>query len=150
MSKLSKGGVHLTLRNGNSDAALKNAKNCKIHTISGPHPAGNVGVQIHHIAPINKGEVVWTVNAQDLAIIGATILTGKYVPARLVALMSETATHRKHYRTLIGTTISSIVEGNIEGENNRIISGNVLTGEKVSLEDYLGFYHSTNHSYSRR
>ncbi len=142
LNKLSKGGVHLSLRNGNSDPALKNAKNCKIHSISGPHPAGNVGVQIHHISPINKGEIVWTVNAQDVAIIGATALTGKYIPTRLVALTGEKAKNRKHYRTLIGTSIGSIVEGNIEGENNRIISGNVLTGGKVTSEDYLGFYHS--------
>jgi Na+-transporting NADH:ubiquinone oxidoreductase subunit A len=142
LSKLTKGKVHLTTRSANPDDALKGANGCQKNNISGPHPSGNVGVQIHHIDPINKGEVVWVVNAQDVAIIGATALTGKYIPTRLIALTGETAKNRKYYRTLIGTTVKSIVENNIEGDNNRIISGNVLTGDKVEMEDYIGHYHS--------
>jgi Na+-transporting NADH:ubiquinone oxidoreductase subunit A len=142
LSKLTSGKVHLTTRSANPDEAFKGAKNCQKNTISGPHPSGNVGVQIHHIDPINKGEVVWVVDAQDVAIIGATVLTGKYVPTRLVALTGETAKNRKYYRTLIGASIKSIVGSNVEGDNNRIISGNVLTGSKVSMDDYLGYFHS--------
>lgn len=142
LKKLTSGTVHLTLRNGMADNALKGVKGCQINSISGPHPSGNVGVQIHHIKPLNKGEVVWTVNAQDVALIGKTALNGKYDATRLFALAGEQAKNRKYYRALMGAQVSSITEGNIEGENNRIISGNVLTGSEVTTEDHIGFYDS--------
>lgn len=79
--------VHLTVNGGGApDSTFSNAKDCQINKISGKHPAGNVGTQIHHIDPINKGEVVWTINAQDVAIIGRLFLTGKYDASRIVAL----------------------------------------------------------------
>lgn len=140
LKKLTEGPVHLTLKNGMADNALKGAKGCQINSISGPHPAGNVGVQIHHIKPLNKGEVVWTVNAVDVALIGQTALTGKFDATRLVALTGEHAKNRKYYRTIIGTEIAAIVNGNTEGDNNRIISGNVLTGNNVGAEGFLGYY----------
>jgi len=141
LKKMTAGTVHLQVKS-NADAALKGAKNCQVNTVSGPHPAGNVGVQIHHIEPLNKGEVVWTVNAQDVAIMGATLLTGKYVPTRLVALTGGGAKNQKYYRTLIGAELSIITSGNIEGDNNRFVSGNPLTGDNVGEAGYLGFYHS--------
>ncbi|CAG5084083.1 Na(+)-translocating NADH-quinone reductase subunit A [Parvicella tangerina] len=142
LKKLTSGPVHLTLRNGMADNAMKGVRGCEINSISGPHPAGNVGVQIHHIKPLNKGEVVWTVNAQDVALIGSTALNGKFDATRLIALAGEQAKNRKYYRTTIGTEIKTITSGNLEGDNNRIISGNVLTGSQVSEEDHLGYYHS--------
>lgn len=143
LKKLTSGPVHLTLRNGMADNALKGVKGCQINSISGPHPAGNVGVQIHHIKPLNKGEVVWVVNAQDVALIGQTALTGKYDATRMFALAGENAKNRKYYRALMGTEVSSITSGNIEGENSRIISGNPLTGTTVTADDHIGHYDST-------
>lgn len=142
LKKLTTGAVHLTLKNGMADNALKGVKGCTINSISGPHPAGNVGVQIHHIKPLNKGEVVWVVNAQDVAMIGQTALTGKYDATRLFALTGEKAKNRKYYRALIGAEVGTITSGNIEKEGARIISGNVLTGYTTTEEDHIGFYHS--------
>jgi Na+-transporting NADH:ubiquinone oxidoreductase subunit A len=142
LKKLTAGPVHLTLRNGMGDNALKNVKGCQINSISGPHPAGNVGVQIHHIKPLNKGEVVWTVNAQDVALIGQVILSGKFEATRMIALTGEQAQNRKYYRTIIGAEVSTVTGGNLVGDNNRVISGNVLTGAQVDENDHIGYYDS--------
>ena len=77
------GGVHVGLQAG--DSALAGLKNCKTTAFQGPHPAGNVGVQIHHTAPINKGEVLWTLGLQDAINLGALLNTGKYSARRVVA-----------------------------------------------------------------
>lgn len=135
--------VHLTLNGAtNSDVAFTNAKNCQINKISGKHPAGNVGTQIHHIDPINKGEFVWTVNAQDVAIIGKLFLTGKFDATRLICLAGSEVKSPKYYKITIGTPIANIIAGNLNDGNNRIISGNVLTGDKISADGNLGFYHN--------
>lgn len=143
LTKLTSGKVHLTL-NGKTtaDEALTNAKNVQINTISGKHPAGNVGTQIHHFDPVNKGEFVWTLNIQDVINIGKFFAEGKFDASRIVALTGSEAKNRKYFRTVIGAPISSIVSGNVEGDNVRIISGNVLTGTKVDEDGYLGFYSS--------
>jgi Na+-transporting NADH:ubiquinone oxidoreductase subunit A len=143
LSKLTSGKVHLTINaNGASDSVFTSAKDVQINKIAGKHPAGNVGTQIHHIDPINKGEFVWTVNAQDVMIIGRMLRTGKYDASKMVCLTGSSAKNRKYYKTIIGTELSSIIEGNIEGDNVRIISGNPLTGDKSSANGHIGFYHS--------
>lgn len=143
LSKLTSGKVHLTTRANNaSDAALKGVKGVQSNSIIGKHPAGNVGTQIHHIDPINKGEVVWTVNALDVALIGRSILGGKFDSSRIIALTGSEVKKPKYIKTSIGASIATILEDNISGDNVRIISGNVLTGDKVDRSGYLGFYHS--------
>ena len=143
LSKLTDGKVNLQLRaKGGSDATFTQAKNVVINKVSGPHPAGNVGPQIHQIDPINKGEVVWTVNAQDVAIIGKYVLTGKYDASKLVALTGSEATNNKYYKTIIGANASDIFNGNVNTDNVRYISGNVLTGTQIDADGYIGFYDS--------
>ncbi|MCF8463233.1 MAG: Na(+)-translocating NADH-quinone reductase subunit A [Flavobacteriales bacterium] len=141
LKQLTDGKVHLNLhRELNTDAVFKDAKGVQINWLNGPHPAGNVGVQIHHIKPLNKGEVVFTVAAQDVALIGNAFLTGKYDASRLVALGGSSVKSPKYYRTIQGASISTLLAGNVEGDNNRVISGNVLTGTKVGTHGYLGFF----------
>lgn len=141
LAKLTKGKVHLNTRAGSSvDATFKDAKNVVKNTFAGPHPAGNVGIQIHHIDPVNKGERVWTVNAQAVAMIGKFLQTGKVDMSKTVALAGSEVEKPKYYTTIVGAQISSITSGNIKKGDNRIISGNVLTGSKVSEDGYLGFY----------
>ena len=84
LSKLTDGGVHVSV--GNTNSPLANLDNTITHKVSGPHPSGNVGTLINKVNPVNKGEVVWTVNAQDLVIIGELLLTGKFNAERIVAL----------------------------------------------------------------
>ncbi|MFZ9027714.1 MAG: Na(+)-translocating NADH-quinone reductase subunit A [Crocinitomicaceae bacterium] len=141
LKKLTTGKVHLTL-NGKmpADAAFTGAKGVDINKISGKHPAGNVGTQIHHIDPINKGEFVWTVNAQDVALIGRYFLTGKYDVKKTIALTGSEVKDPHYFETIIGANLNTVLDGQIDSENVRVISGNVLTGEKVEADGHLGFY----------
>jgi len=141
LSKLTKGKVHLNVRGESApDVTFKEAKGVERNTFSGPHPAGNVGIQIHHIDPVNKGERVWTVNAQAVAMIGRFLLTGKADFSKTIALAGSEVEKPKYYTTIVGSNIASIVDGQIKAGDNRIISGNVLTGTQVSKDGYLGFY----------
>lgn len=143
LSKLTSGSVHLTL-NGKSpaDASFTEASGVQKNKIYGKHPAGNVGTQIHHIDPINKGEFVWTVNAQDVAIIGRYFLTGKYDARRTIALTGSEVRDPHYYEVISGGNISHVLDGQVTSDNVRVISGNVLTGDKISADGYLGFYHN--------
>ncbi|MCF8258327.1 MAG: Na(+)-translocating NADH-quinone reductase subunit A [Flavobacteriales bacterium] len=144
LGKLTAGKVHLTLhRSHTTSEVLKNAKGVQIHWISGPHPSGNVGVQIHHISPINKGEVVWTVAAQDVAVIGKAFLTGHYDASRIVALVGSEVSSPKYYKVAQGASIASISKGQMKEGKLRYISGNVLTGSNVGAAGNLGFFDST-------
>jgi len=143
ISKLTDGKVHLTL-NGKvpADKAFQNAKNVQINKISGKHPAGNVGTQIHHIDPIGKGDMVFTINPQDVVTIGKFFAEGKFDPTRIVALTGSEVKNRKYYRTIIGTQLTDILKDNLVSDNVRVVSGNALTGTKVEADGFLGFYDS--------
>ena len=137
---LTDGSVHLQIRK-NSDEVFLNAKNVKTHLVKGPHPSGNVGVQMHEIDPINKGEVVWYINPQDVMILGRYSLTGAYDANKVISIGGENVNSPKYVKTISGSSIESILEGAEVKENSRLISGNPLTGLKVEKDNYLGFYH---------
>ena len=139
LSKLTSGSVHVSVGK-NSNSPLAGLDNIVLHKVSGPHPSGNVGTQIAKIDPVNKGEVVWTINPQDLVIIGELLLTGKFNAERIIALAGSSVEKPKYYSTKIGATISSIVDGKLTGDNNRIISGNILTGKAKNQKGCLGYY----------
>lgn len=126
----------------------------EVHTVhaEGPHPAGNVGTQIAAISPLNKGEYVWTVNAQDVANIGRWCLTGEYRPERVIAVGGPAAKCPKYYRVLCGTSIQRIAEVQLMDPcypqlptthsplSTRIISGSVLSGTRIDADGFLGMY----------
>ncbi|MFM1930897.1 MAG: hypothetical protein RL226_200 [Bacteroidota bacterium] len=130
--------VHLCYKAGSS--ALKSVQGATLHEVSGPHPAGNVGVQIHHIDPINKGEVVWYVDYQNVANIGRFLKTGKTDIYRVVALTGSEIEAPKYYKLTVGSQLSNVLQGQLKGDNVRVISGNVLTGETSSKDGFLGYY----------
>lgn len=141
IKKLTKGKVHLNVDgSGVPNKVFTEAKGVQVNRFKGPHPAGNVGVQIHHVEPINKGEVVWYLYPQDVAAIGRLFSSGKADFTRVIALAGSRLSKPRYTRALPGTQIKSLLTGNLESGKNRIISGNVLTGKKVALEGYLGFY----------
>jgi len=140
LNMLTDGSVHLQIRK-NSDEVFFNAKNVKTHLVKGPHPSGNVGVQMHEIDPINKGEVVWYINPQDVMILGRYSLTGAYDANKVISIGGENVKSPKYVKTISGSSIESILEGAEIKENSRLISGNPLTGLKVEEDNYLGFYH---------
>lgn len=140
LKQLTDGPVHLNLhRSLSTSDVLKSAKGVQINWVNGPHPSGNVGVQIHHISPINKGDVVFAVAAQDVALIGSAFLTGKYDATRVVAVAGPKVNQPKYYRVVQGALVSSFAN-DVDGDNNRFISGNVLTGSNVGKDGYLGFF----------
>ena len=144
LKKLTDGKLHLNINADHSSSKVfTDAKGAEVTAISGPHPAGNVGVQIHHLDPVNKGEVVWCVQPQDVLIIGRLFRQGKLDVSRIVAVTGSQVKDPKYYKTIVGCAVKNMIaeSGLIEGEN-RIISGNVLTGRQVSYDGYLDFYDS--------
>jgi len=144
LGKLTEGQVHVSVgKNGNSP--LANVSGATIHTVSGPHPSGNVGTQINKIDPVNKGEVVWTVNAQDLVIIGELLLTGKFNAERIVALAGSSVKKPRYFVTKLGAEVASMIYDNgvDKNESIRIISGNVLSGKQVQPDGFLDYYSNT-------
>ena len=140
LSKLTEGGVHVAV--GSSDSPLAGLENVTTHKVSGPHPSGNVGTLINKVDPINKGEVVWTVNAQDLVIIGELLLTGKFNAERIVALAGSSVKKPRYFRTKIGSEVATMIYDNgvDKDGNDRIISGNVLSGKQVAPDGSLDYY----------
>lgn len=141
LSKLTEGQVHVSVGAG-SNSPLAGVTGATIHKVSGPHPAGNVGTQINKIDPINKGDIVWTVNAQDLVIIGELLLTGKFNAERVVALVGSLIEKPRYFVCKIGCEIATMIydKGISKDANARIISGNVLSGKQIQPDGVLDYY----------
>ena len=130
--------VRLGVRAGQTLFAHVNG--VELTNFDGPHPAGNVGVHIHHTAPINKGETVWSIHAEDVANLGETLMTGTYTCKRTVAVGGSEAANPRHLKTLLGCEIASLT-GQVNAETTRVVSGNPLTGERISPSGHLGGLH---------
>ena len=142
--KLTSGKTHLNIDgNTNPSKVFAEAKGVEINKISGAHPAGNVGVQMHHIDPINKGEVVWYLEPQDVIAIARLFTEGKYDISRIIALGGAQVAKPRYYRTISGASIANLLADNLKDGDNRIISGDVLTGQQIDENGTLGFYHTT-------
>ncbi|GAB1415182.1 Na(+)-translocating NADH-quinone reductase subunit A [Paludibacter sp.] len=130
--------VHLGVKYGKK-TPFSTIKNAVITEYDGPHPIGNVGIQINHVSPINKGEVVWTINPQDLLFIGRFFNKGIIDFSRLIALTGPSVRSPQYYNAIIGACIEPFIHGNkITGnKTHRFISGNVLTGCRISGKGYL-------------
>jgi len=141
LSRLTDGKIHISNdTEGSRVTEIKNLKNAEFYRFSGPHPAGNVGVQIHNISPVSKGEVVWTLDLQDVVAIGRLFDTGYHDREKVIALAGPGVQNRKYHRIRPGASVSGILKGNLAEGNHRIISGNVLTGKKISPDGSFGFY----------
>ena len=144
ITQLSSGKTHLNIDgNTNSSTVFTGAKGVVINKISGAHPSGNVGIQVHHIDPINKGEVVWYLQPQDVIAIARLFTEGKYDVSRIVALAGSQVKKPKYYRTIAGATVANLLFDNINEGDNRIISGDILTGQHIDINGTLGFYDTT-------
>ncbi|UXX80518.1 Na(+)-translocating NADH-quinone reductase subunit A [Reichenbachiella carrageenanivorans] len=141
LAKLTEGKVHVNVNAADSSDFFKGSE-AQTNTFSGPHPAGNVGVQIHHLAPINKGEVSWTVHPYGVVQIGKLFLEGKYDASKVIALAGSEVHAPQYYKTYTGVAINKLIDGTIKDGHVRYISGNVLTGSQINSTGYLGFYHN--------
>jgi Na+-transporting NADH:ubiquinone oxidoreductase subunit A len=141
LSKLTSGKLHLGLNANASDNTLfEDLKGTETHYFKGPHPAGNVGVQIHHTKPINKGETVWYLNIQDVAMIGKLMLEGVFDATRVIAVTGPEVSQPKYVKTCIGASVRNLFELHDPKNAVRVISGNVLTGTSIEPKGNLGFY----------
>ena len=124
-------------------SSLVDAKDVEINVFDGKCPAGNVGVQVNHVSPVNKGEVVWTVDPAAVIFIGRLFNTGKVDLRRVIAVAGSEVKTPSYVETLVGTSLGAVLEGRLKAtEHVRIINGNPLTGRKSTLEDYIGAHTS--------
>ncbi len=134
--------VRLGISRQQSSEALTSAKDVEINVFDGPCPAGNVGVQVNNVDPINKGEVVWTVEPTTVLFIGRLFNTGKIDLKRTVALVGSEVKNPAYADMLVGQSIAGLLKNNISDGYNRIINGNVLTGIPCGKDGYLGAHTS--------
>ena len=124
-------------------AALTQAKNVTITAFDGPNPAGNVGVQINRVAPVVKGETVWTIDPQAVIFIGRLMNTGRVDMTRTVAVTGSEVLKPAYTKLRVGALLTGVFAGNVTKDKElRYISGNVLTGKQVSPNGFLGAFHS--------
>lgn len=143
LNKLTRGEVHLSLQSEYpADEVFTQASGVTLHYFKGPHPAGNPGVQIHHIDPVNKDEVVWCIQPQEVIMIGRLFEQGIYDAARVIALTGSEVKKPRYFKVLSGTCIEPYVLDNVNSGALRYISGNALTGSKINKIGYLGYYDS--------
>jgi len=143
LQKLTEGKVHLGVDGHDKSPAPAFAQinNVVKNSFSGPHPAGNVGIQIHHVAPIRRGDIIWTVKPYFVAMIGKLFSTGKIPTERIISIAGNGIREHVYFKTMVGAPISLFVnEDNIAHGDVRAISGDVLTGVKKQLNGFVGFY----------
>lgn len=142
LSKLTEGSVHLGLNAADAgiSAAFTGATGVEKHWFAGPHPAGNVGVQIHQIAPINKGDIVWTADVNAVIVIGRLFTEGRFNTERLVALTGAELNATHYVTTQQGANVESLLTDNLKNDHVRVLSGDVLTGTTIGKDGYLSFF----------
>lgn len=135
--------VYLGIGASQTASALTNARDCEVNVFDGPCPAGNVGVQVNHISPVNKGETVWTVDPTAVIFFGRLFLTGKVDLRRTIAVAGSKVNDPAYTEVLVGTPMADILSGRLsETEHVRIIDGNPLTGKVVGIDGFLGAHTS--------
>jgi len=140
LGRLTDGDVHLGL-DARGDAApstiFTHATGVKKHWFHGKHPVGNVGIQIHHIAPIAGNDKVWTLGVQEVITIGKIFAEGKFDASRVIALTGAETTAPAYVNTYLGANVGSLI-GEVK-ENVRLVSGDVLSGQEKTKEEFLDF-----------
>lgn len=143
LSKLTPGKVHVNVSDEYpASPAYTRAKNAQTNYFRGPHPAGNVGVQINRIDPINKGDIVWVLGPQEVISIGRFFTKGVYDASKIIALAGSEVLNPRYYRIISGASIESLVTGLVQKTSQRYISGNPLSGKQVALSGFIGYYDS--------
>lgn len=135
--------TYLSVGSKQKSVALTQAKNVTVTVFDGPHPAGNVGVQINHLAPVAKGETVWTMGAEAVIFIGRLFNTGRVNLTRTVAVTGSEVLNPAYCKLKVGALLTNVFAGNVtKNKELRYISGNVLVGKKVASNEFLGAFDS--------
>jgi len=142
LQRLTGGKVHLTTAPDNNDS-FKEITGVEHHTITGPHPAGNISVQVYYIDRLHSGEVIWYISPFDTARIGQLLKNGRYPNETIVAITGAPIEKRHYIKTLAGAPMASFLPQNLSDNVHRILSGTILSGTHASLEGFIGFYDHT-------
>ncbi|MGN0047869.1 MAG: Na(+)-translocating NADH-quinone reductase subunit A [Bacteroides sp.] len=141
LSKMAKTYLGISVKQ--QSTALTQAKNVTVTAFDGPHPAGNVGVQINHTAPISKGETVWTLSGEAVLFIGRLMNTGRVDLTRTVAVTGSEVLKPAYCKLKVGALLTDVLKGKVTtGKDLRYISGNVLTGKQIAPNGFLGAFHN--------
>lgn len=143
LSRLTPGRVHVNVNDEYpASQAYTQVSNAQVNYFRGPHPAGNVSVQIQRLDPLNKGEIIWVITPQDVISMGRLFTKGIYDASKIIALTGSEVINPRYYRIVSGASVKSLVDGNVSKSHNRYISGNPLTGSKASHGGFIGYYDS--------
>lgn len=141
LSKIAK--TYLGIGKNQKADALVNVKNVEVNIFDGPCPAGNVGVQVNHLAPVNKGELIWTVNPDTVIYIGRLLNSGRVDLRHKIAVAGSEVKNAAYAEVLVGQKISTVLDGNLKDvAHTRIINGNPLTGRQDTMDGYIGAHTS--------
>ena len=139
LAKMAK--TYLNISSKQTSSALTQAKNVTVTVFDGPDPAGNVGVQIHHISPISKGENVWIVGPEEVIFIGRLFNKGIVDLTRIIAMAGSEVIKPAYCKMKVGALLTGLFEGRVKKDRVlRYISGNVLTGKQIPSNGYLGAF----------
>ena len=140
LQKLTSGKVYVGVRSKSSIQY----PGAEVVSVVGPHPSGNAGVQAHNIKPVNKGETIWTISAFDLIFIGRLFTEGRVNFERIIAVTGSEISSPCYVKAYPGTPVKDLINGNLVKADykQRFISGNVLSGESVGADGYLGYLSS--------
>lgn len=140
LSRIAKVHVGVSPHQLNTNILPMNTSNVEVACFDGPNPVGNVGVQINRVDPINKGEVVWTLGAEEVLFVGRLMRTGKVDFTRKIAIAGSEVIEPRYAQVTIGHPLSELLEGEVKETNYNLrwINGNPLVGEKAGKGDFLG------------
>ena len=144
LQQLTDGKVHLNLNAAaQTNAVFESIEGVQMNWFEGPHPAGNVGVQIHHIDAINKGDIVWTINAQAVTTLGKLIEKGIYDHKKVISVAGPCVANPGYIEVTAGASVETLIADNLKETDQtiRAISGSVLTGQQIDIKGHLGFDH---------
>lgn len=141
LKKFTSGRIHLNLHTDKeSPGTFTQVSGIEVNKFSGPHPSGCVGVQIHHLDPIGKSDLVWTINPYGVIQIGKLFLNGVYDASKIVALAGSELKEPQYYKTYTGASVKKFLNNNLKQDHVRVISGNVLTGTRIDQDGHIGFF----------
>lgn len=142
LERLCPRNIHLGLSDKTSPHSVFRRLQGIVHTFSGPHPAGNPGIQIHHVSPIGKDHVVWTLTPGGLAVIGELFLKGIYDTTGIIAVTGPSLHRTGYIPCRQGIQMNALTGFPYDKDREvRIVSGNPLTGDNVGPDGFLGFHH---------
>ena len=142
--------VHITINGRLRDSIFQSLplaeSKFRVHRFAGPHPAGLVSTHIHNISPLHAKKMIWYLNARDAAALGSFLLLGRYPTERIVALTGMGIAHKEercYYKIKAGASLGGLLKHKLADGEQRLISGNPLTGKKIGEKDSMGFYDDT-------